>query len=194
MSSLRTRLAGLLAGLLAAFGLVALTPAAAHACSCVQDSPRQHAKGADVVFTGTLTRIDPPPWRPIMSSGDPATYHFDVDGVLKGDVPSNARVTSAVSGASCGLEGMAVDRRYVVYATGAHELSANLCGGTAEVGPATVERVEKVMGPAHDPGPAAAYPADDGAPVGWILAGAAGLVAAAAALAVRRRGRRTSHA
>jgi hypothetical protein len=185
MTTLRT----LLAGLLTAFGLVALTPAAAHACSCAMASPGEHLKGADVVFTGTLTAIDPPPRRLIMSSGDPVTYHFDVDGVLKGEAPSNAQVTSAALGASCGLEGMAVDQRYVVYANGTHELSANLCGGTSPVGPAAVESVEKVTGPAREPGPAASYPSDDGGPgAGWILVGAVGLVAAgAAALALRRR-------
>ena len=190
MTTLRT----LLAGLLAAFGLVAMTPAVAHACSCAGGSPAQYAAWADVVFTGTLTAVDPPPRRLVMSSGDPVTYHFDVDGVLKGDAPSNAQVTSAALGASCGLEGMEVDQRYVVYATGVHELTANLCGGTSPVGPAAVERVEKVTGPAHDPGPAASYPTDDGGPgAGWLLVGAAGLVTAGAvALTLWRRRRAVS--
>ena len=190
MTTLRT----LLAGLLAALGLVAVTATAAHACSCAMASPRAYVAGADVVFTGTLVQVDPRPRRPVMSSGDPATYHFDVHEVLKGEVPANARVTSAVDGASCGLEGMAVDREYVVYANGDDELTANLCGGTSAAGPAAVQRVERLTGPAREPAAAASYPADDGGPgVGWVLVGAAGLVAAgAAALALRRR--RTSHA
>ncbi|HEU5036380.1 MAG TPA: hypothetical protein VFT70_05210 [Nocardioides sp.] len=189
MTTMRT----LLAGLLTAFGLVALTPAAAHACSCAAGSPKQYAQWADVVFTGTLTEVEPPPRRLLMSSGDPATYHFDVDAVLKGDVPSNAQVTSAVSGASCGLEGMHVYREYVVYANRGHELTANLCGGTAPVGPAGVERLEQVTGPAHAPGPAASYPSDDGPWAGWFVVGGAGVVAAAlAAVALGRRRRAVS--
>ncbi|MGY2701507.1 hypothetical protein [Nocardioides sp. HB32] len=187
MTTLRT----LLAGLLAAFALVAMTPAAALACSCVVGSTEQHLQDADVVFTGTLTEVEPPPRRVIMSSGDPATYHFDVHEVLKGDAPVNARVTSAVSGASCGLENMTVDQEYVVYANGDRELTANLCGGTAPAGPARVERLRQVTGPAHPPASAVAYPAPgDGPPYAWILGAGAGvgLVAAgAAALGLRRR-------
>jgi hypothetical protein len=127
MTPLRT----LLAGLLVAFGLVAMTPAAAHACSCAVSSTEQYVENADVVFTGRLTAVDPPPQKPVMSSSDPATYHFAVHSVTKGEVPDETEVTSAVSGASCGLENMTVDQEYVVYATGHDRLTANLCGGTS---------------------------------------------------------------
>jgi hypothetical protein len=193
MTSLRTLLAGLFTALLTAVALVALTPAAAHACSCAVASPRQYDEWADVVFTGTLTAVDPPPQRAVMSSGDPATYHFDVDGVLKGVVPPTTEVSSAVSGASCGLEGMFIDRRYVVYAHGVRELSADLCGGTAPIGPAAERRLERVSGPARAPDPAASRPSggpssSDGPAAGWVLVGAAGLVTAGAAgVALRRR-------
>jgi hypothetical protein len=185
MTTLRT----LVAGLLAAFGLVAMTPAVAHACSCVAGSTEQHTRWADVVFTGTLTDVEPPPRRPITSSGDPATYRFDVHEVLKGDVPANVQVTSAVDGASCGLENMSVDQEYVVYANGGRELEANLCGGTGPARPAAVERLQRLTGPGHDPSAAVSYPShDDGPGSAWVLVGVTGLVAAlVSGLALRRR-------
>jgi hypothetical protein len=185
MTTLRT----LCAGLLAALGLVALTPTTAHACSCALSSTEQHLRGADVVFTGTLTDVVPPLLRPVMSSDDPATYRFDVHRVLKGDVHGTTDVQSAVSGASCGLEGMTVDQEYVVFATGHDELSANLCGGTAPARPAMVERVARLAHPARSP--AVGTPAADatsGSAATWAVVGVAGLLAAiAAGLALRRR-------
>src|SRR5688500_12181274 len=106
-----------LVALLAAAGLVLLTPASPHACSCVGGDVAPYADRADVVFTGTLVEITPPPVRLFMSSGDPATYSFDVERVHQGEVGPSAAVRSAVSGASCGLEGMRRGSRYVVFAT-----------------------------------------------------------------------------
>jgi hypothetical protein len=141
----------ILAALLTAAGLVLLTPASAQACSCVGGDVATYAERADVVFTGTLVEITPPPKRLFWSSGDPATYSFDVDRVHQGEVGRSAEVRSAVSGASCGLEGMQTGSRYVVFATLADGLWANLCGGTGPVRPGVVRQLENAVGPARAP-------------------------------------------
>jgi hypothetical protein len=137
-----------LAGLLAALGLVTLAAAPSHACSCVTGTPAQHLRWTDSVFTGTLTDIAPPPQRHVMSSTDPNTYTFDVDQSFEGDHGPRVQVKSAMSGASCGLQWMQVDVRYLVYATSKDgELWASLCGGTAPVKQAPIDRIARLSQP-----------------------------------------------
>jgi hypothetical protein len=183
-----------LAALLGAAGLVLFTPAAAHACSCVGGDVAAYAERAYVVFTGTLVEVTPPPARLFWSSGDPATYSFDVERVHQGEVGPSTEVRSAVSGASCGLEGMQTASRYVVFATLDDGLWANLCGGTDLARPGVVRRLERAVGPARAP---ASDPPDltvgavesDGSPglpgpPGLGLAAAGGLLATVAGLVV----------
>lgn len=169
----------ILAALLCAGGLVLLSPASAQACSCVRGDTTTYAGWADVVFTGTLVEMTPPPDRPIISSGDPATYSFDVDGVHQGQVGPAAEVRSAVSGASCGLEGMRSGSRYVVFATRDDGLWANLCGGTRLLGPAVARQLDRVVGPARAP---TTEPPEDTA--GSVASGSNAADAAGAAEAV----------
>jgi hypothetical protein len=146
---------------------------------------------ADVVFTGTLVEVTPPPARLSWSSGDPATYSFDVERVHQGDIGPSTEVRSAVSGASCGLEGMQTGSRYVVFATLDDGLWANLCGGTDLVRPGVVRRLERAVGPARAPAsdPPALVVGSVGSPgppgpPGLALAGAGGLLATVAGLLV----------
>ncbi|MGH3348102.1 MAG: hypothetical protein ACRDO4_14075 [Nocardioides sp.] len=150
MRSLRIVLAALVLG--AALALLGGAPA--FACSCAAQSPAQHAEDADVVFAGTLTDVDEPRQFPVVSSAAEATYTFDVDAVYAGDPAPVTRVGSAWSGASCGLEGMAVGERYVVFAyvDGEH-LDASLCGGTGPASPRLEERVSDTLGAANLPSP-----------------------------------------
>jgi hypothetical protein len=180
-----------LAALLGAAGLVLFTPAAAHACSCVGGDVAAYADRADVVFTGTLVEVTPPPARLSWSSGDPATYSFDVERVHQGDIGPSTEVRSAVSGASCGLEGMQTGSRYVVFATLDDGLWANLCGGTDLARPGVVRRLERAVGPARAPAsdPPALVVGSVGSPgppgpPGLALAGAGGLLATVAGLLV----------
>ena len=123
----------LLAGVLGALSLVVVSAAPSFACSCAGASTAQYVDGADVVLTGTVTDKQPPPKRPVMSSGDPVTYTFDVERTFKGDPSGPVPVLSAMDGASCGLEGVRVGQRYVVFASESRrgDLWASLCGGTA---------------------------------------------------------------
>lgn len=167
MRSIRT----LLAVLVVAAG-VALVPAPAFACSCVAGGPAAYVSWADVVFSGEVTDIDGPSLLPF--GGDRRrTYTFDVDATYSGDTGRRTLVQSEASGAACGLEGIEVGRRYVVFA---HEegsdgdLAANLCGGTAPATPRLLERVAEVAGPPRPPsGPGATGSAGTPLDAGWLL-------------------------
>ena len=147
-------LRSLLAVLVLAAGMAWVTAGTAFACSCAGQGVAAHLEGSDVVLVGSVVDVRPPPWRPVMSSGDLATYELAVESVFKGDVVARTYVQSASSGASCGIE---VDRgeRYVLFAdverTGG--LGASLCGGTAPAAPGLVERVEALAGAGRVPDP-----------------------------------------
>lgn len=155
-----------LAGLLAALGLVALTPAApSFACSCAVSGAKQYVEYSDAVFTGTLASIEetPPAADGTISSMDPITYVFEVDRVLEGDVPATTEVRSARFGASCGLEGMQPGAAYIVFATAdGRGLEANLCGGTRTAGDPFVDRIAELTGA---PTPSAPDPV-----ASWVVA------------------------
>jgi hypothetical protein len=152
MKTLRFALA-----LLAALSIVPLAPTAAFACSCALATTQQYVADADVVVTGRFVERQEPPR--FMSSADPVTYTVQVDQVHKGTAPTELAVRTAMSGASCGLEGIELDRPYLVFAssgeptggrTGSgHELWASLCGGTTRADAGTLREVEEVTGPAR---------------------------------------------
>lgn len=117
----------------------------AFACSCRGGSDQEHYQRAEVVFKGTLRKTTPPKPRPdgLRSSTDPAVYEFLPSRVYKGEGASPTRVSSAVSGANCGLE-ISGRGPFLVFAgmsdkrtraeTGGAPLRASLCGGTRELG------------------------------------------------------------
>jgi len=118
----------LLAGVVACSALV-LVPAPSYACSCVTATDVEHLDRADVVVTGTLVDVDL-----ASAPADKVVYVVAVDRLYKGEAPETLRVRSSASGASCGLEGMVADRRYLLFLEGTGEdFRANLCGGTRAV-------------------------------------------------------------
>lgn len=157
----------ILAGALAALSLVLVTAGPSFACSCANAGTQEYVDGATAVFTGTVTDTEPPPKRPVMSSGDPVTYTFDVDRWFKGGDADPVPVLSAVSGASCGLEGVRVGRRYVVFAAESKrdggDLWASLCGGTAPWSAVLEADVVAATGPGVESPPSVA-PAGAGTP------------------------------
>jgi hypothetical protein len=143
-------LRALLAAVLGALALVVLTASPSYACSCAAADTRQHVERADVVVTGTV--------RGTAQSEQTAAYLLDVDRVYRGSSGPVLEVMSPVNGASCGLEGLVEDGRYVVFAaaeTVAGEPSdvlwANLCGGTAPASAQYVDALEAVTGPGSPP-------------------------------------------
>jgi len=166
----------LLVGVLLALSAWWASPAPAYACSCASASDAQHTADAAAIFTGTVVadQVDEP--------GRVRTVTFAVDRVFKGQVTATQVVTSAASGASCGVE-LTGPGPFVVFAraepTG---LTADLCGGTrsgsAPAGLGTGQA--PLPNPAARPDPAspAAVPPDAENPragtwvplVGFILA------------------------
>ena len=141
---------GLGAVLVVLSGLVLVAPAPGWACSCGVPGgnvAKSFTKSADVVLVGTVTDREPPPPDEIMSTSDPATYTVAVERVLKGEAAATAEVLSAVSGASCGLEGIEIGAEYVVFAhLEGGDLWANACGGTQPASLDFVGEVEDVTG------------------------------------------------
>lgn len=190
-----------LAVLLGIGGLVLAVAGPSFACSCAMASTKDYVQGADVIVTGTLAELQDPPQQQVMSSTDPVTYTVTVDRVFKGDAGSEVEFTSAVSGASCGLEGMTADRRYTFFLNeGADGLTASLCGGTAPARGGLEKQVIRWTGPAATPAAAPSPPARSPAapttpavesadagtpsrsPAPWLLATAAGAVLAGVGL------------
>ncbi len=128
-----TQIRLLLAALVGALAVVVLAPGPAFACSCVQASLAEHVDDADVVVVATVDGVDRPGL--LAFSADQARYALTVEQALKGEVSVRTEVHSAVSGASCGLEGVEEGGRYVVFAhrEASGTLSASLCGGTRPV-------------------------------------------------------------
>jgi hypothetical protein len=181
MRSFRIVLAALVLGA----GLVLLGGGPAFACSCAVLSPAEHAEGADVVFAGTLTDIDEPRRLPVVSTAEESRYTFEVDAVYAGDPAPVTRVGSAWSGASCGLEGLEVGERYVVFAyVDGEGLDASLCGGTGPASPRLEGQVSNALGPAALPDPGGtqggAHPAFPSPATAWAWVG--GLFAVAVPL------------
>jgi hypothetical protein len=210
MKRWRVPVSALLATMVAGCGLVLLVPAPpASACSCVAGGPADYADWADAVFLGTLIDppVDPPADAPAPASSDPAVYTFEVETVFEGEVGATAAVESARFGASCGLEGLRVGARYLMFTQvgrRADELSATLCGGSQLAKPGLVRRVEALTGSGTAPtrgftarstdGPASDGPSTDGPSshgAGYLLVGFAAVVLAAVGWVLLPRGRRT---
>ncbi len=175
--------------------VLVVNSAPALACSCALGSTGDHVENADVIVTGTLTDAIDPPAAEVMSSDDPITYLVDVEKTFKGDASHQLEFTSAMSGASCGLEGMQVGDRYAFFLYPENKgLEANLCGGTAPSTPKLERQIAHWTGPPREPAagvePASSptstridddEPAQSAAPTWLVVSGA---VAGALALAI----------
>src|SRR5690349_18520836 len=89
--------------------VVVQTPSPAHACSCVgiEQVLAQPAPGSfEAAFVGTVLQAPEP-----FTNGSSArlvSWKFKVDQVYRGQLPATVDVKSAISGASCGFEGITV--------------------------------------------------------------------------------------
>jgi hypothetical protein len=181
----------LLVAILLACGMVVTVGSGpALACSCAMAETPDFVSWSDDIVAGTLLDIREPRGL-VMSSADPNVYTVDVDAVFKGDAGRRVVFESAMSGASCGLEGMVADQRYVFFLSHDGDTrSASLCGGTAPASVGLLAEVEAVTGPpwppagADDPLPAADL-------TGWLFGAVGAGVALVAGVAfwVLGRGR-----
>ena len=149
----------LIGALLAGWGLLVATPAAACSCAVPPDVTAYYVDTADIVFAGRLVPTVEHPGGEISSSLDPA-HVFAVDSVFKGAVRGERQdVVSADLGASCGLE-LAGEGPFVVFAIeedGGH--TAGLCGGTTLATPELEAELAALAGPPLSPGGGPGHPA-----------------------------------
>ncbi len=107
------------------------------ACSCASTGDpasdrRQHARNADVIFTGVARRVwadDPTPDDGV--TGDETIYaRFSVGKVYKGRDRNRAVINAGPAGNTCRFD-FEEGERYTVFATRRKgELHTNLCSGT----------------------------------------------------------------
>jgi hypothetical protein len=174
------------------------------ACSCAMATATDYADEANVIVTGTVTKIALPPEGPVISSGDPVTYTVAVERTFKGDPQSELTFTSARDGASCGLEGIQVDRRYTffLYAGGQDQLFGSACSGTRPASESFDAKLARIAGPpveatgdptANGPSATASIDVGDDATVQpWVYAAVGGgvIILAAGVLGWRRLAQR----
>lgn len=159
----------------ALLGLVVVGQTPAYACSCAESTVKESVKRADAVFVGTV----------LERSQDQGRVTYKVRGktAYKGDVAYSVEVSTASSGAACGLDNLKVDEDYLFFGTGqGGEFRSGLCSGTTRATPAKLTKVEQFAEPvtiAVPPPPRPTLtPADTSEPTGFArLAAPGGAVA-----------------
>lgn len=103
----------------------------AYACSCMEQTTKEHLDSSQAVFTGKVLRIDEfHPSFPLISSSDPLTITFQTDTVWKGQPEKIIKVNTALESASCGYP-FELSKKYLVYAYSSDQvLTTGLCSGT----------------------------------------------------------------
>jgi len=134
----------MLVTLLIAGAAVLVNQLPAHACSCAVASMSKHAQQAQAVFTAKVTGVE--------RTGTTASYAVTVESVYKGAVRSQMTVTSSASSASCGLENVVADRRYLFFGSlDGTAVQANSCGGTVPVSAAATTNIVRILGEGSAP-------------------------------------------
>lgn len=124
-------------------GLVLVTPTAAVACDRPAGPLAQDLRGAKVVFTGRITKIEGRVGRP----GGQLTYTLALDTTYKGRVPANARVFSPSTTDACGLRQPKVGQRWlVVSGTTGDEIVTFSYEGTRRLTDAVATQVTAELG------------------------------------------------
>lgn len=133
--------------LLAAAGMVMVSPSVALACSCAQITAEQATKDADTVAIGTVQ------WA--ADNGVERSYSISVSQVYKGIAGIQEKIITGSEESACGLADLAVDEEYIFFLDGKHpgQMRASLCGGTTEYDVATLDAVERVAGGPKEPFP-----------------------------------------
>jgi hypothetical protein len=123
------RASRLVAAVTLALGAVGATAQPCLACTCAPATPRQHARAADVVFTGRVVNIVRP--APDNSMGDDdVRVWFRVGRTFKGGTRAHRVVRTNESGAACGFT-FRRGARYTVFAYREKQrLTTLLCSGT----------------------------------------------------------------
>ena len=118
----------------------------AFACSCVVRTVPDQVAAADAVAQGRLVGRDD-------SNPQEVVYTFAGTDLYKGDVSLDFEVHTAAQSAACGLAGLVVGRRYVMFMDrDGGRLTANICGGSNTATAAYVAKVEAATGPGTELG------------------------------------------
>lgn len=163
-----------LAGVLAAVaGLSAVPIARVAACSCMQMSPEAAVAAVSAAFTGTVMHEDPMtgsgfggtgaepvgdiprdaplPMPAIAPDQGAMLYRFEVDGVAKGELGTQATLLGGGDGAGCGMS-FAVGQRWLIFANVEGDvLTTSLCAGNVLLEPGQ-EPPLPVTAPTASPG------------------------------------------
>lgn len=167
----------LLTLLLAVPVLVLATGTPAHACSCVELTPRLLRAESNAVFSGVVeeTRVD----------GAEAATRLAVDRVWAGDVAEHTEVAHGTEDSSCGLSTVVGERILLSASAEEGELRTSSC--SVVMGRGEVDRIASALGAAQAPRAGTIEATSvGGPPIVWFAVGGLVLVLAAA-LVVRRR-------
>ena len=136
LSSLRA----LLALLVISLGLVITVNSPAFACSCAVQDEKQQLNRADVVFVGTVDRVNE-------AGTQRYTYDITATHAYKGTMAHKTSVASAQQPAACGLGMLKVGKEYLFLAIGtAPPYAANSCGGSGVATAKRISAIEAVAG------------------------------------------------
>lgn len=134
-------------------------PAEVSACSCAAPpSVQSELSRKTAIFSGKVKDVKQPGKIGfVQSSADPVRVTFEVTTVWKGQVTSTTEVYTAMSSASCGFTGFAVNQSYLVSAYGTSDrLETGMCEMTKPLSAASQELAELGAGQAPAPSKAAA--------------------------------------
>jgi hypothetical protein len=158
-----------LAALAIVVAVSAIPIAQVAACSCMPMVPGEAAAMADAAFTGTVVAEQP------VAGDDPGApvpmgqvrYTFEVDGIAKGDLGSQATVLAGGDSAGCGMS-FAMRERWLIFASAQDgELATGLCSANV---PLAADEEPPISVSPPSPG------ADDGGavvPLGIVVPGLA---------------------
>lgn len=170
---------------IAAAGVVPVRPVSpAVACSCMAMSLSEQVERSEVMLRGMIVTIEEP--RVVSSSAEERAYAIEVTQIWRGTVGNPVRVHSAMSGASCGMEGWSVGDDVLLFGErrGDQDAATTLCSGSGRAEPERVKELTDLLG---QPGGASPY---EPGPPRWVLPVAVGggvILLAAVVVVVSRR-------
>ena len=162
--------------LLVCLGLVLTVSAPASAdCTCKQAGLDKQVARADLIFVGTVDRVE--------AQGNGFLYEITASRTYQGTPERETQVLSAGGRDACGLGELGVGTGYLFFATGTETpYAADACGGTGVANPTKVDKVEQLLGPgtAVEPPPpptAQLTRMEDSPPAGFARTAAPGAAA-----------------